>query len=50
MVSLVASSTEFVLVLHLVQKVNRVHYGQCFGLHTMWMPGFNTHNQKEVRG
>lgn len=50
MVSLVASATESVHVLHLVQKVSRVHYGQCFGSDTMWVPGFNTHNGKEVRG
>lgn len=49
MVSLEASAKS-VHVLHLVQKMSRVHYGQCFGSDTMWMPGFNTCNQKEVSG
>lgn len=31
MVTLKVSAKESVRVLHLVQKMSRVHYGQCFG-------------------
>lgn len=50
MVSLEVSAKKSVHVLHLLQKVSRVHCGQCFGSDPMRMPGFNTCNWKEVTG